>query len=202
MPLPRGIQQVKQSLIHSTSWGGLRRQVHKHNGILLPHKPLIMKPPIFVYGTLCSPQVLQVLLGRTPALSPARLQGHARYSVRHVLYPATIPTPHQPHQQVDGFLLQDLTRQEEKLLDWFEGDEYSRVLVQVHCETKSTTMTSNTSTITSAQVYLWKDHLMDKLDLDRPWCLDTFQKQHVETYLETTVRPCRLEMEQLGMTQE
>jgi hypothetical protein len=42
---------------------------------------------------------------------------------------------------------------------------------------------------------------VEKLDLDRPWSLDTFQQEHLETYLETTVRPCRLEMERLGMTQ-
>ncbi len=158
--------------------------------------PKKMKPPIFVYGTLCSPQVLQVLLGRTTTvpLLPARLWGHARYPVQNVRYPGTIPTPHQPENHVDGFLLEVLTLTEGQLLDWFEGDEYDRVMVQVEV------LNPDANTTRTAEVYLWKEHLMERLEMNRRWCLQTFQQEHLELYLETTVRPCRVEMEQRGMT--
>jgi gamma-glutamylcyclotransferase (GGCT)/AIG2-like uncharacterized protein YtfP len=155
-----------------------------------------MKPPIFVYGTLCSPQVVQILLGRTltSSLPPAQLVGHARYPVRNYLYPGTIPTPDQPDNVVNGYLLEDLTPLERKLLDWFEGDEYDRRVVQVEREDMATKV--------PAEVYVWKQHLIGELEQDREWSLEVFSKDHLDSYLENTVRPCREEMEQLGMTKE
>ena len=171
--------------------------------MLTAHTNFKMKPPIFVYGTLCSPQVLQVLLDRSlPPLSPARLIGHARYPVRNCLYPGTVPTPQHPQNYVDGYLLQGLTSQEHKLLDWFEGDEYERVVVPVLVHDHPDQELDELSSTIPAEVYIWKNQLLDKLVLDQPWCLETFQNEHLELYIQTTVLPCRLEMEQLGMTQK
>lgn len=155
-----------------------------------------MKAPIFVYGTLCSPQVVEVLLGRSiedSVLPKARLQGHSRHPVRNYVFPGTIPTPDQPSSHVDGLLFENLTPMERKLLDWFEGDEYDRKVVQVQRE-EGTNM--------SAEAYIWKPHLIGELKRDRQWSFQEFCQDHLEWYLENTVRPCRREMEQLGMTNE
>lgn len=78
------------------------------------------------------------------------------------------------------------------MLDWFEGDEYERRIVQVERE--------DDTSIVPAEVYIWKEHLIGELELDREWSLEVFTKDHLESYLATTVRPCREEMERLGMT--
>jgi len=46
-------------------------------------QPKTMAQPTlhFVYGTLMAPEVLQVLIGRMPTLTPAVLQGYKRYQV-------------------------------------------------------------------------------------------------------------------------
>jgi gamma-glutamylcyclotransferase (GGCT)/AIG2-like uncharacterized protein YtfP len=150
-----------------------------------------MKAPIFVYGTLSHPQVVQTLLGRTIAFEfpTATLSGFSRHPVKNCVFPGIIPNT--PQNQVDGFLLENLSDLDRKLLDWYEGDEYDGRTVQVSTET---------STQIHAEVYIWKPHLLEELKLDEKWCYKTFCKDNLEWYLENTVRPCRFEMENLGMT--
>lgn len=190
-----------------------------------------MRPPTFVYGTLCSPQVMQVLLNRPiipPSIRmiPATLYGHARYPVQGYHFPGTIATPDHLTNCVSGLLVQGLTELEEQLLDYFEGDEYEKVMVDVvvedveelrrldggggdndddHDDPKDNTQRSTTtpSPTVPAQVYLWKNPIEGELDLllkGQSWEYAKFEKDHLEEYLETTVKPCRLEMERLGMT--
>jgi hypothetical protein len=148
---------------------------------------------MFVYGTLCSPQVIQVLLGRSiTSFIPATLKGHARYPVRGFVFPGTIATPNQPLNHVDGFLLEGLSPLECKLFDWFEGPEYERVVVSVERQ--------DTGASVQAEVYLWKTHLTQELELEKAWDFDEFERTKLEWYLENTVLPCRRETERLGMT--
>ena len=156
----------------------------------------MITPPMFVYGTLCSPQVVQVLLGRSimPTFLPARLNGYARYPVRGFVFPGTIATPSKPMSHVDGFLLEGLSTLECKLFDWFEGHEYERVMVSVERQ--------DTKELVQAQVYLWKRELIDELELEKIWDFSEFERTKLEWYLENTVRPCRHETERLGMTQD
>jgi gamma-glutamylcyclotransferase (GGCT)/AIG2-like uncharacterized protein YtfP len=155
-----------------------------------------MKAPIFVYGTLCSPQVVQILLGRSilPSFIPAKLTGHSRYPVRGFDFPGTIATPHQPLNSVDGFLLlsEGLSPRDYKLFDYFEGREYERVMVSVERQ--------DTKENVQAHVYLWKTDLIHELELEKAWDYTDFEQTKLQSYLETTVRPCRHEMERLGMT--
>ena len=156
----------------------------------------IAQAPIFVYGTLTSPQVVRTLLGRTVALQfpPARLSGYSRHSVKNFVYPGMIPSNNDDspqRQEVHGCLLENLSHLEMKLLNWFEGDEYERRLVKV---------STNDDILIDAHAYIWKSHLLEELNLQEEWCYETFCKEHLEWYLENTVRPCRREMEDLGMT--
>lgn len=154
-----------------------------------------MKPPTFVYGTLCSPQVVQVLLGRSiHSYIPAKLYGHARYPVQKFVFPGTIATPSEPQNVVDGFLLEGLTLQDDTLFDWFEGSEYEKVLVSVQ--------RMDTQEYVPAKVYLWKQELVSHLEVDRTWDYAQFERTHLDWYLENTVTPCRQETERLGMTSD
>ncbi len=103
----------------------------------------------FVYGTLMSPDVLQVLLGRIPPLAPsANLPNHSRHPVIGRVYPGVIPTPPSSSSShsssssssldsssssntVEGLLILDITPLEMKILDWFESEDYKRSTVQV-----------------------------------------------------------------------
>lgn len=74
----------------------------------------------FFYGTLGHPPLLAAVLGRLPALHPARAAG---YEVRHACdaagtelgYPLLVPGP----AGVEG-VLADVTPAEEEVLDWYE----------------------------------------------------------------------------------
>jgi len=178
--------------------------------------------PIFVYGTLCSPQVVQVLLGRSfTSFLPARLYGHLRFPVHGCVYPGMIPIGSLPSQHlqqqqlslpekehfVDGFLLEGLSPIDIQILDWFEGTEYERVTVTVkkrrHVKEDVKDREEDDKDDKGeipAEVYLWDINNIDRLELDRPWDYIEFEQNQLKDYLETTVYPCRWETERLGMT--
>jgi gamma-glutamylcyclotransferase (GGCT)/AIG2-like uncharacterized protein YtfP len=149
---------------------------------------------IFVYGTLTSPEVVRVLLGRElAAIRPARLQGYTRHPVQNFVFPGMIPCADKS-SVVEGCIYTDVSPLERKLLDWFEGDEYLRQTVQATVNSKPS------SSSMTVEAYVWKPHLVDQLLQDQDWSYENFCEQHSEWYLKNTVQPCRDEMERLGMT--
>ena len=151
--------------------------------------------PVFVYGTLTSHQVVRTLLGKNSAsvleFQPARLLGYSRHPVKNCVYPGMIP---HPEKEVRGCLLENVSFHEMKLLDWFEGDEYERRLVQVSIE--------RSPSLVEAHAYVWKPHLLHSLRLEEEWCYETFCNKNLNRYIQKTVGPCRKEMENLGMTSD
>jgi hypothetical protein len=161
--------------------------------------------PVFVYGTLMNPLVVQTLLGRhwsfeeENAIQPAILKEHCRYPVIKHVFPAVIPSSAVPpdacssmKQSVQGILLPaTLSDLELSLFDWFESDEYVRSLVQV---------TAEDGGVVDAQAYIWRKDLISQLDLSREWSYRNFCENSLDWYLKHTVEPCRQEMERLGMT--
>lgn len=184
-------------------------------------------PPIFVYGTLMHSQVVSTLLNRTwpppmtmptpqptsMTVTPARLYGYRRHPVKDRVFPAIVPSQNTSTATataptmtfVQGLLLAEnaLTETEMTMMDWYEGDEYSRVEVTVESSEKedSTTDTVAKSTTTRAQVWIWREDLTHMLDLEREWSYEEFCDKNLEWYLEHTVRPCRAEMERLCKTE-
>lgn len=77
-------------------------------------------PPLFVYGTLRFPAVLRELLGRVPAMTPARAEGWRVAALDGRVYPGLVPGP----GSADGLLLHGLTPAERATLDAYEGPEY------------------------------------------------------------------------------
>ena len=81
---------------------------------------------LFVYGTLLCPDVATAVLGRAPAVEHARLYGYERVKVRGEHYPG-IPG----NGNVEGAVWRDVTAAEITVLDAFEGELYTRTLLQV-----------------------------------------------------------------------
>jgi gamma-glutamylcyclotransferase (GGCT)/AIG2-like uncharacterized protein YtfP len=78
---------------------------------------------LFVYGSLCFDEVLQQLLGRVPMQRPWSVDGWRVAGLRHRPYPGLVAAP---AGQARGAVLCDLTPQEWRTLDVYEGPQYQR----------------------------------------------------------------------------
>jgi Gamma-glutamyl cyclotransferase, AIG2-like len=146
-------------------------------------------------------QVVSTLLNRPwpptdGTVTTARLYGYSRHPVKKCAYPAIIPST-SSSSFVQGLLWKNaLSAKEMDMMDWYESDDYHRVQVQVQ------EYGNDESTTTMAQVYVWREDLMDSLHLDREWSYEQFCQESLESYMERTVQPCRVGMERLGMTDD
>lgn len=77
--------------------------------------------PLFVYGTLRSPDVLVALIDRMPDHEPARVHGWRAAALPERVYPALVP---EAGRTTDGLLLTGLTAGEWLVLDAYEGPGY------------------------------------------------------------------------------
>ncbi|WP_051728438.1 gamma-glutamylcyclotransferase family protein [Nocardia brasiliensis] len=76
---------------------------------------------LFAYGTLQFPQMLEVLLGRVPTLTPAAAVGWRAAALPGLLYPGLVP---QADAVAHGVVITGLTPGEWRTLDTFEDDDY------------------------------------------------------------------------------
>ncbi|GAA2397750.1 hypothetical protein GCM10010191_00520 [Actinomadura vinacea] len=76
---------------------------------------------LFVYGTLRFPEILEILLGRVPRLTPAAVPGWRVRALPGVDYPGLVADP---GGTAEGMLIAGLTEDERRVLDEFEGDLY------------------------------------------------------------------------------
>jgi hypothetical protein len=173
----------------------------------------------FVYGTLMSPDVLRILLGRVPGMRPgAVLSHHSRHPVLGRVYPGVVPAPPagpddaggMPTTTIDaveGILLLDITPSDMKCLDWFEdeGVDYTRSSVQITVpavrsfnedgqRNENDDVGNSDVEIIETNAYIWALG-SSRLDLSCDWDYDMFLRKHLDWYLETTVKPCRSAME-------
>lgn len=84
---------------------------------------------LFVYGTLCDPEVVEGLLRRRLRAEPARLHGYRRQSPP-AAYPYIVAAN---GESVDGQVLHDLEAADLAILDRYEdeGRLYRRISVEV-----------------------------------------------------------------------
>ena len=88
-------------------------------------------PLLFVYGSLRDPEVRTAVIGRDLPIhdvSAAWLDGHRLFRIHGRSYPMIVADP---RGTVEGQLLTNLSRNEFRLLDAFEGSEYRRCPVSV-----------------------------------------------------------------------
>ncbi|MFC5730162.1 MULTISPECIES: gamma-glutamylcyclotransferase family protein [Nocardioides] len=76
--------------------------------------------PLFTYGTLMFPEVLQALLGRVPVSVEASVEGWRAVAIPDVSYPALVPGP----GVARGRVLLDLRREDWPILDAYENTIY------------------------------------------------------------------------------
>ncbi|MFE3752978.1 gamma-glutamylcyclotransferase family protein [Nocardia tengchongensis] len=88
----------------------------------------VTSDPLFAYGTLRFPAVLSALIGRVPAMEPARLIGRRAAALPGKAYPGLVTAT---DSVTDGFLLTGLGRDDWRVLDAFEDDEYDLTPVPV-----------------------------------------------------------------------
>jgi ADP-ribose pyrophosphatase len=77
-----------------------------------------MTTPLFIYGTLCHPALLTLVLGRVPAAFAAKLPDHAVFWAKGHDFPLI---EHAQGAEADGLLLTDLTDEDVARLDYYEG---------------------------------------------------------------------------------
>ena len=129
---------------------------------------IIMAEKLFVYGSLQSPAVLKVLLGRVPRRRRAKLNNYTRFRVPGRTYPGI---NEDVNGTVDGSLLSDLTVSETVLLDAFEeGEEYVKRKVEVFEEYRERVI---------ADAYVFRNVVTARED----WSLEEFENFHLEGFL-------------------
>jgi gamma-glutamylcyclotransferase (GGCT)/AIG2-like uncharacterized protein YtfP len=121
---------------------------------------------LFVYGTLMFPEVLEVLLGRTPEMAPAALDGWRAAALADRVYPGLVAA--RPGLAAAGRVLLGLDHHERDVLDAFEEDEvYERRPVVLADGRPATT-------------YVWLDAAAV---LPTDWDPARFATDHLPTYV-------------------
>jgi gamma-glutamylcyclotransferase (GGCT)/AIG2-like uncharacterized protein YtfP len=82
----------------------------------------------FAYGTLMCEDIMREVSGCQLSCAPGTVKGYCRRSVRKEHYPALAPDE---KGRVEGVLYRDVPRSAWRRLDRFEGEMYTRQLVEV-----------------------------------------------------------------------
>ena len=128
-----------------------------------------MSTAIFTYGSLLFSDVMQAVTGKLFPSQSATLREYARYRVRGANYPGIVSTP---GAYVEGLLYQGVDPAAVKHLDFFEGDLYRRVSVDVHTK----------SGIIPAQTYIIPPDKAHHLS-ETAWDPDAFRTRDYDTFL-------------------
>ena len=128
---------------------------------------------IFLYGTLCDRELLEICLGRSLAtvrLVSAKLDNHSVFWVKNRNFPI-IKSVHGSCAQ--GLAALDLEDHDLGQLDFYEGG-FNYELRKVSIILKDNDLSLKNSTI-EAYVYFNND---DNIEVDKSWDLDEWQRRH------------------------
>ena len=128
---------------------------------------------IFLYGTLCDRELLEICLGRSLAtvrLVSAKLDNHSVFWVKNRNFPI-IKSVH--GSCAHGLAVLDLEDQDLGQLDFYEGG-FNYELRKVSIILKDNDLSLKNSTI-EAYVYFNND---DNIEVDKSWDLDEWQRRH------------------------
>jgi hypothetical protein len=168
----------------------------------------------FVFGTLMSPEVLQVLLGRIPSMiSNVILPKYTRHPTLLNSSPAIIPAvrwfnedgtlwegPSACSVPLDGVLLLDLKPHEMKIMDrfMFVGEETHRAVVQVQIPSKVRQPDSDWVHFYGEMIHTYThlfSHEPDDLNVWSRWNYTRFLQEDLSMHLQTRVEPFRSRLE-------
>lgn len=137
----------------------------KIKNALKKHK---LKYSLFFYGTLRSEEVREAVIGQKKFnISRGILQKHKVYKVINANYPL-IKFTNQKSDEVEGILIKDLTTEEIKKLDKFEGKNYFRQFVKINMKDK----------LYDAQIYMPQKTLI----AEEPWNFDYWYKNNINDF--------------------
>ena len=137
----------------------------KIKNALKKHK---LKYSLFFYGTLRSEEVREAVIGQKKFnISRGILQKHKAYKVKNANYPL-IKFTNQRSDEVEGILITDLTTEEIKKLDKFEGKNYFRQFVKINMKDK----------LYDAQIYMPQKTLI----AEEPWNFDYWYKNNINDF--------------------
>ena len=125
---------------------------------------------IFLYGTLCDKELLEICLGRSLSsinLVSAKLENHSVFWVKNKNFPV-IKFDHGSF--AEGLAVLDLNEHDLKQLDFYEGG-FNYELRKVSIILKDNGLSYKNNTI-YAYVYFNND---DKIEVDKRWNLDEWQ---------------------------
>ncbi|KAG0482512.1 hypothetical protein HPP92_010596 [Vanilla planifolia] len=128
---------------------------------------------VFVYGTLLSDEVVNVLLQRVPRCSLAVLDGYHRFRIKGRVYPAILPIE---SKKVTGRVIMGITDAEMNVLDSFEDEEYERKTIEVSLDGDSGKLL--------AETYVWRDKNDPALYGD--WDFQEWEELHKNEFLKMT----------------
>ncbi len=126
---------------------------------------------LFVYGTLMCDDIMREVAGCNLTYVPGTLNGYRRRSVQGEHYPAIAP---EKEGQVEGLVYLNVPDFAWDRLDRFEGEMYTRHLVQIKL--------SNGATLV-AGTYVIKPEFIDRLDKS-DWDFKNFLKNGKEIFQE------------------
>ena len=136
---------------------------------------------LFVYGTLCFPEIIENLTGKTFHSKQAILKGYERKRVKNADYPAIVKND---NSEVKGILFLDVDDRSIQIINFYEGDDY-----------RSEEMEINTSDgFVKAKVFVWNSDY-DELE-DTDWSLIEFLKKSLNIYVEKVIPETILEFNQ------
>jgi hypothetical protein len=106
-------------------------------------------------------------------------------------YPAVMQTCQSEHS-VEGIILERLRPQEIRCLDFYEDDSYQKVPCTVTAESGF-----GGHEPVEALVYAWPTNATAAAALDgsRPWQYTHFRQHHMQSFIESVVKPCRARFE-------
>ena len=137
----------------------------KIKNALKKHK---LKYSLFFYGTLRSEEVREAVIGQKKFnISHGILQKHKVYKVKNANYPL-IKFTNQKSDEVKGILITDITTEEIKKLDKFEGKNYFRQFVKINMKDK----------LYDAQIYMPQKTLI----AEEPWNFDYWYKNNINDF--------------------
>ena len=128
---------------------------------------------IFLYGTLCDKELLEICLGRSLSsnkLVSAKLENHSVFWIKNRNFPV-IKFDHGSFAQ--GFAALDLKDHDLERLDFYEGGfdyelrKFSIILKDISLSSKNN--------IIDAYVYFNNN---DKIEVDKSWNLEEWQRRH------------------------
>ena len=142
---------------------------------------------MFVYGSLQSSEVLQILLHRVPLRRRAQLKGYKRFAVPRRTYPGIAKVARgsggggeeeedDGSAVVNGLVLLGLTERDVAILDEFEGEEYERITETVRLVEEDRDIQAG------AYAYLGYDPSSVQY---ADWSYEHFEKHHLSDFIQS-----------------